>query len=120
MAFRLASGREYHAVAPAVLPLPVSVTSRSTELPLCFPVLGNHLRDGNGFLHRHGGIHNDAHFAAAIRYVIRSDIIRTAEHKLDVAVADDFGPKIVGIPVLKLTKTLNGEHDPNIPGAYDA
>ena len=41
-------------------------------------------------------------------------------HKLDVAVADDFGPKVVGIPVLKLTKALNGEHDPNIPGADDA
>ena len=33
MAFRLASGKEYHAVAPVVLPLPVRVTSRSTELP---------------------------------------------------------------------------------------
>ncbi len=90
------------------------------SLPLCFPVLGNHLCDGYGFLHGHGGIHNDAHFSAAVRYVIRSDIIRTTEHKLDVAVADDFGPKIVGIAVLKLAKALDSKHDPNIPGADDA
>ena len=45
------------------------------SLPLCFPILWDYLRNGNGFLHRHGRIHNDAHFSAAVRYVICGNIV---------------------------------------------
>ena len=33
---------------------------------------------------------------------------------MDVTVADDFGPQILGIPVLQLTEALYGKHDPDI------
>ena len=33
---------------------------------------------------------------------------------MDVAVADDFGPQILGIPILQLTEALHGQHDSDI------
>ena len=38
---------------------------------------------------------------------------------MDVAIADNFGPQILGIPVLQLTETLYGKHDPDISRPHD-
>lgn len=79
-------------------------------LPLCLPVLGNHLRNSQRFLYRHGGIDLYAHIAAARRKILGAHIIRAAQHELYVAVADDLGPQIIGIPVLQLSQTLHRKH----------
>ncbi len=47
-------------------------------------------------------------------------IVRTAEHELNIAVADDLGPEVIGVAVLQLTETLNGQHDPDVPGTHHA
>ena len=37
---------------------------------------------------------------------------------MDVAVADNFGPQILGIPILQLTEALHGQHDSDISRPY--
>ena len=64
------------------------------------------------------GIHNDSNYSTAydmalllrkalgnetFRNIFGSNIVGTSEHQLDIAVANNLCPEVVGIPVLKLT-----------------
>ena len=92
----------------------------SASLALSLTVLRDHLGNGNGLADGHRGFDQHAHIPAAGRKILGRHAVRAAEHKLDIAVADDLGPEVVGIPVLELAEALYGQHDPDVPGADDA
>ena len=89
-------------------------------MALGLPILGNHLRNRHRLLRGHGGFHLDTHITASCREISCGHIVRTAKHQLDITVADDLRPQVVGIPILKLAQTLNCDHDPDITGSDDA
>ena len=86
-------------------------------LALSFPILRDNLRQCHGLLHGHRRINLDTHFTAAVRDVVCSNIIGTAQHQLNVTVAHDLSPEVIGIPVLKLTQALHSEHHADISRA---
>ena len=92
----------------------------SSSLAFCLSVLGNHLGNSHRLPYGHGGLDRDTHISAAGRKILGCHTVGAAEHELNIAVADDFGPEIVGIAVLKLSETLNGQHDPDISGTDHA
>ena len=92
----------------------------SPSLALCLTILGDHLGNGHCLPYSHGGLDRDTHISAAGRKILGCYTIGAAEHELNIAVADDFCPEIVGIAVLELSETLNGQHDPDISGADHA
>ena len=84
-------------------------------LPLSLSVLRDHLRHSYGFLYRHGGVDLYTHIPAPGRKIFRAYIIGTSKHQLNITVADDLGPQVIGIPVLKLSQTLHRKHNINGP-----
>lgn len=92
----------------------------SPSLAFCLAILGDHLCNGHRLPYGHGGLDRDTHISAAGRKILGCHTVGAAEHELNIAVADDFGPEIVGISVLELSKALNGQHDPDISGTDHA
>ena len=92
----------------------------SSSLAFCLAILGDHLGYGHCLPYGHGGLDRDTHISAAGRKILGCHTVGAAEHELNIAVADDFGPEIVGIAVLKLSEALNGQHNPDISGADHA
>ena len=92
----------------------------SPSLAFCLAILGDHLGYGHCLPYGHGGLDQNAHISAAGRKILGCHTVGAAEHELNIAVADDLGPEIVGIAVLELPETLNGQHDPDISGTDHA
>ena len=67
-------------------------------------VLRDDLRYGDRSPHSHCGIDLNTHLAAAVGKIFGAHLIGTAEHELDVHIADDLSPKIIGIAILQLTE----------------
>ena len=72
-------------------------------LPLSMTILGNHLGYGKGLTDCHSGVHLHGHITASGGKILGGHIIGTAQHKLDIRVADNLAPKVLRISVLKLT-----------------
>ena len=88
-------------------------------LALGLPVLGNHLGHRHGVADGHGGIHLDAHIPAAGGEELRRHLVGAAQHQLDVTVANDLRPQVIGITVLELSQTLHRQHHVDPPAADD-
>ena len=80
---------------------------------------GNHLGHRHGLAHRHGGTDLDAHVPAAGGEELRCHLVGAAQHQLDVTVANDLRPQVIGITVLELSQTLHRQHHVDPPAADD-
>ena len=74
-------------------------------------VLGDDLRQGEALPCGHGGVDLHRHVPAAGAEVLRSHVIRGAQHDLGVGVAQQLRPQVIWVAVLQLGKALRAHDD---------